>query len=62
VRLSDESLARVIGSHPEMIDRPVVHVIDAAGRMGEVIDLSTRPATDLSVLQAVDASVIAGPR
>ncbi len=54
VRLSDETLAIVVGSHPTQVDRPIVRRV-RSGTMSEAIDLSTVKPWELSVLEPIDA-------
>ncbi len=54
VRLSDETLAIVVGSHPTQVDRPIVRRV-RGGVMSEAIDLSTLKPWELSVLEPIDA-------
>lgn len=58
VRLSDNSIARVIGSHHEQIDRPIIQRW-SDGKPGEVIDLTTTKPWELSVLEAIESPLLA---
>lgn len=53
VRLSDNTAARVVGVHPEMVDRPIVHRY-AGGVAGATVDLSKLKPWELSVLEAIE--------
>ncbi len=52
VRLSDDSIARVVGTHPEHIDRPIIQKY-AAGKPGITVDLAQLQPWDLSVLEGI---------
>ncbi|MBL0870345.1 MAG: hypothetical protein IBJ18_07210 [Phycisphaerales bacterium] len=52
VRLSDDSIARVVGTHPEHIDRPIVQKYNA-GKPGITVDLAQLQPWDLSVLEGI---------
>ncbi len=54
VRLSDETLAMVVGSHPTLVDRPIVRRI-RSGQMTDTVDLATLKPWELSVLEPIDA-------
>jgi len=53
VRLSDGTVATVVGSHPKMVDRPIVQRAGAGDRPGQTVDLSIIAPGDLSVLEAI---------
>jgi hypothetical protein len=52
VRLSDGTLARVIGAHESLHDRPLIQRLHD-GRAGPVVDLSTVEPGELSIVEAV---------
>lgn len=54
VRLSDETLAVVVGSHPTLVDRPIVRRV-RSGQLTDTVDLSTLKPWELSVLEPIDA-------
>lgn len=53
VKLSDGRIARVVGAHAGMVDRPIVEA--ATGGCVELLDLTEFSPWELSVIQAVDA-------
>jgi HD-GYP domain-containing protein (c-di-GMP phosphodiesterase class II) len=61
VRLSDETIGRVVGSHESMIDRPLVRRY-VGGVAGEVVDLAPMKPWELSVLECVDPEGVIGAR
>jgi HD-GYP domain-containing protein (c-di-GMP phosphodiesterase class II) len=57
VKLSSGQLAHVIGSHAQMVDRPIVQPLDQQLRpVGKPIDLSQVPKEQLSVVRPVQIS------
>jgi hypothetical protein len=52
----------VVGSHPDLIDRPIVCTLENAPggyRMGMAVDLAEYKPWELSVIQAIDAPAAA---